>query len=202
MLRGLATVEKFDVIALTETWLNMSDKDFETEVHIQGYNLFHKDRVGRRGGGVALYVRDSLQSYTVSSVKADNNQESLWVEIREGNEKLLVGLAYRPPNLSREDTLPLLDEIRRACTHRRVCIMGDFNFRAIDWELMVGNSEADDFLTVIQDNFLKQVINEPTRGNNLLDLVLTNRDSMVSDVDIGDHLGNSDHSEIRFKLKD
>ena len=200
MLRGIASVEKFDVIALTETWLNMSDKDFETEVHIQGYNLYHKDRVGRRGGGVALYVRDSLQSYSVSSIKVDNNQESLWVEIKEGNEKLLMGLVYRPPNLSREATLTLLDEIRRACTHRRVCVMGDFNFRSVDWELMVGSSEAEDFLTVIQDNFLKQVIEEPTRGNSILDLVLTNRDNMVREVEIGEHLGNSDHCEIRFKL--
>ena len=60
LLRGMACVEKFDVIALTETWLDMSGKVFDSEVRIDGYELFYKDRGNRRGGGVALYVRDIL----------------------------------------------------------------------------------------------------------------------------------------------
>ena len=60
LLRGLACVEKFDIIALTETWLDMSGKVFNPEVKIDGYTLFYKDRENRRGGGVALYVRDTL----------------------------------------------------------------------------------------------------------------------------------------------
>ena len=46
-----------------------------------------------------------------------------------------------------------------------------------------------------------QIIEDPTRGNSILDLVLTDRDSMVSEVEIGEHLGSSDHCEIRIKLR-
>ena len=43
-LRGLTSVEKFDIIALTETWLDLSGKIFGPEVEIEGYKFFHKDR--------------------------------------------------------------------------------------------------------------------------------------------------------------
>ena len=40
-LKGLTSVEELHVIALTETWLNMSGKIFSPEVEIEGYKLFH-----------------------------------------------------------------------------------------------------------------------------------------------------------------
>ena len=41
---------------------------------------------------------------------------------------------------------------------------------------MIDNKETDEFLKVIQGNFLKQVMLEPIRGNNILDLILTNKE--------------------------
>ncbi len=37
----------------------------------------------------------------------------------------------------------------------------------------------------MQDNILKRVVIEPTRGDNILDLVLTNNENMISEVDVG-----------------
>ena len=158
LLRGMACVEKFDVIALTETWLDMSGKVFDPEVRTEGYTLFYKDRENRRGGGVALYVRDTLQCCTNSKIKTDNKTESLWVDIKQGSESIVMGLVYRPPNASQEINSSLWQEINRASRHRQICVLGDFNFRNVDWSLMVGNREAEEFLKVIQDNFLKQVV--------------------------------------------
>ncbi len=53
----------------------------------------------------------------------------------------------------------------------------------------------------MQDNFLKQVVTEPTKGDNILDLALTNNENMISEVDVGSQLGCSDHREIRFNLE-
>ena len=36
---------------------------------------------------------------------------------------------------------------------------------------------------LVQDSFLNQVIREPTRGDNILDLILTNRDDLVKEAD-------------------
>merc|ERR1712035_117995 len=51
LLRGIACVEKPDVIAITETWISTKDKQFLTEFKIEGYCVYHKDRIGREGGG-------------------------------------------------------------------------------------------------------------------------------------------------------
>ena len=42
---------------------------------------------------------------------------------------------------------------------------------------------------------------EPTRGNNILDLILTKDENDICGVEVGGQVGNSDHSEIRFILK-
>ena len=168
---------------------------------IQGYNIFHKDRVGRKGGGVVLYARDTLQCFINKSVKTNNNTESIWIDIKEGRENFLVGLIYRPPNSTNDNTSLLVQEINRACKQRQICILGDFNFRNINWENITGDREAEEFLNTIQNNFLKQMITEPTRGNNILDLILTKNENNICGVDVGGKLGNSDHEEIRFAIK-
>ncbi len=48
LLRGKACVENFDIIAITETWIDINSKNFLSEFKIEGYELFHEDRKGRR----------------------------------------------------------------------------------------------------------------------------------------------------------
>ncbi len=45
--RGKACVENFDIIAVTETWIDINSKNFLSEFKIEGYELFHEDRKGR-----------------------------------------------------------------------------------------------------------------------------------------------------------
>ena len=53
---------------------------------------------------------------------------------------------------------------------------------------------------MIQDCFLVQHVDKPTRGNNILDLVLTSEEGMVSDLAVEEPLNTSDHSTVFFKL--
>ena len=199
-LRAIVSKENIDIIAITETWINSNSKHFLAEFHIPGYNLFKFDRVGRRGGGVAVYIRVSLKSCNKSNIKTNSDNESIWVEIGEGNESVVIGVIYRPPNLSRNDGKLLWEEIKKASDRNNVCILGDFNFSGIDWKNQLSDNESEDFLEVVQDSFLYQFINSPTRGNNILDLVLSNNENLVKDVGIGDELGNSDHKAIYFNI--
>lgn len=64
--------------------------------------------------------------------------------------------------------------------------MGDFNYRRVDLVKVLGNLEFDDFLKVIQDNFLRQVVKEPNRGDNTLDSVVTNNSNMIRDIQVGE----------------
>ena len=56
-------VEDIDphIIGITESWANTDITD--AELGLTGYVMFRRDRMGRRGGGVILYVKESIQAY-------------------------------------------------------------------------------------------------------------------------------------------
>ena len=50
------------IIGITESWANKDITD--AELGLEGYVMFRKDRMGRRGGGVLLYVKDTIYQHT------------------------------------------------------------------------------------------------------------------------------------------
>jgi len=79
--------------------------------------------------------------------------------------------------------------------------MGDFNHPDISWEDHTDMySQFRRFLQSIDDNFLMQVVEEPTRKGALLDLVLTNKEGLVEDVKVRGRLGCSDHEMVEFRI--
>ncbi|KAK2153776.1 hypothetical protein NP493_2263g00000 [Ridgeia piscesae] len=64
--------------------------------------------------------------------------------------------------------------------------MGDFN---------------QEFLNLVQDSFLSQHVLEATRGENVLDIVLSSQKEFVDNVKICEPLGCSDHNQIHFIIK-
>jgi len=53
----------------------------------------------------------------------------------------------------------------------------------------------------VEDNFLTQLVSEPTRGGALLDLLFTNREGLLGDVVAGGRLGLSDHEMTEFSVR-
>ena len=45
---------KFDIIAISETWMSEPEHN---KLNINGYDVYHTARKNKRGGGVALYVK-------------------------------------------------------------------------------------------------------------------------------------------------
>ena len=72
-LRVIACTEELDIIGITETWLDIAGKHFLPKVEIDGYTLYHRDRVGQKGGGVALYIRNTLNTHVNITVKSVSN---------------------------------------------------------------------------------------------------------------------------------
>ena len=200
-LRTIASNERPDIIGICETWLDMENKHLKSEFFLDGYKLFNTDRCNnKKGGGVILYVRDNLQSYTKADIKSSSISETVWVELGFQRNKILVGVIYRPPNLDQDNSEIIYNEISKASRSNTVCIMGDFNFRGINWNSISGDRESSKFLEIVEDNFLYQKVLEPTRENNVLDLVLTNKSGVIENIEVGEPLANSDHNSIRFDI--
>ena len=52
----------------------------------------------------------------------------------------------------------------------------------------------------MEDNFLTQLVSEPTRGGTSLDLLFTHREGLVGDVVVRGRLGLSAHEMIEFAV--
>lgn len=94
-------------------------------------------------------------------------------------------------------------------SYSHLLIFGDINCSTIDCVNMTTNRGPGDinyeFLETIRDCFLHQHITEPTRGRgdaklSTLDVLFSNEEGMVTDVNVAPPLGKSDHSVINFKF--
>ena len=77
-------------------------------------------------------------------------------------------------------------------------IMGDFNYPDISWEGGVAGPRGRDFYELLQDSFLYQHVLFSTRGDNILDLILSSDPNIICDVSGLGKIGNSDHEVIGF----
>ena len=79
--------------------------------------------------------------------------------------------------------------------------MGDFNHGHIQWKFPESTGGEDQqFIFLIQDSFLTQHVLEPTREENVLDIVLSSQKQLVDIVKIHKPLGKSDHNQIHFDM--
>ena len=200
-LRAIAASEKPDILCISESWINLQNKHFKAEYVIEGYKLFNTDRAGnKKGGGVVMYVKDTIRSSIKTEFKTCKESETVWVEIKNDRKSLVLGLVYRPPGLDRINSKIIYDEITKAARSNTTCVVGDFNYRNINWDNLTGDIETEDFLDMVQDNFLYQHVREPTRGNNILDLVFSNKENTIVNLEVGEKLASSDHNIIRFYI--
>jgi hypothetical protein len=134
-------------------------------------------------------------------VNINNFNDVLFCEIQQtGNTPILIGVVYRSPNSTEENNTKLL-KVMQEFGNRQVLIMGDFNFPSINWKLELAGCKRDsEFLEAVKNNYLIQHVDFPTRGNNILDLVLTNEVNMVESIESIGRLGSSDHDIIKFDL--
>ena len=113
----------------------------------------------------------------------------------------MFGVFYRPPNAP-DSCLSILEaSIQSISANSSVVLCGDFNIHNIDWNFITPTSsdKAAVHLCSIVNNFsLQQLILEPTRGANILDLLLTNDSAAVTSVDIIGSLPGCDHEALKF----
>ncbi|KAI8514688.1 hypothetical protein Bbelb_072790 [Branchiostoma belcheri] len=195
---------KPDVVFGSETWLNPCIKT--PEFFPDGFNVYRKDRVGKRGGGVLIAVRDHLQCTEVPEL--DSGGEMLWLKLLTRNQRPLYLCAFYRPDSSDQTALEKLDTaLRRAAAMKnaQLIIAGDFNFPSWDWETMTFKPNPAhttlhrQFVDLLYDTGLDQMVLEPTRGENTLDLVLTNCPSLIPRVEVIP--GISDHNIVYFEFK-
>ncbi len=186
-----------DVCAITESWLKEGDIVKENELSPDGYKLKSTPRSGRGGGGIALIYRESLKPEHLSSFEKDSF-ECTECSFTIDNSRLNFIVVYRP-TYSEAHPVTKATFLREFSEYLETALLlpgsllitGDFNLHVDNSE----DSDAANFLQILDSCGLKQHIHEPThREGHTLDLIITREDENVLysapivDFMISDHL--------------
>ena len=192
-------------IAITESWLKGYITD--AQVTVKGYQPYRSDRPDRAGGGCLLYIHDSLV-VTDTDHYEDRNNNMVACYVKSCNT--VFAAIYRPPGAETSGWKALLDKLQSMIDSISeggvtpdIYVAGDFNYPGIDWDLGIPDDNTSgqgrDLVEFMNHNFLTQVVNQPTRGENILDLLLTNVPRYVAEVATS-KTTLSDHKMVEITL--
>ncbi|GFT98255.1 probable RNA-directed DNA polymerase from transposon X-element [Trichonephila clavipes] len=112
-----------DVIGIQETHLRPADR-----VSIPNYTCHRSDRTTHRGGGTAIFVKNSIRHHAI--VNTSNTFENTSVILHVGNNtKITVACIYRPPHGS-INTIELDAILNHS---NKAFLFGDFNAKHSSW---------------------------------------------------------------------
>ena len=95
---------------------------------MDGYKLFRRDRQGRRGGGVALYVRECFDCLEL------DGDERIRIRGKANKADIMVGVCYRPPNQDDEADEIFYKQLGEVSQSLALVLVGDFNLPDVCWK--------------------------------------------------------------------
>lgn len=181
----------YDIICLTETWLN--DGFFSSELSSDDYSIHRRDRNyastnTTRGGGVIIMHKTNMKSLRLMQFESSLDLvEDVWVKFELPDGNLYICTVYIT---SKTNNLPLLnafiekamDNLSNINANDRMAIIGDFNASEIGWlknfdgslhPTNINSEKAVSIANMISFGNLKQHNHIPNKQDKILDLVLS-----------------------------
>ena len=186
----LSEKRSVDILGICETFLN-SDVTDEL-ITVDGFNFERKDREGKSGGGILVYLSQSLNYKRRTDLEGEI--ETIWLEISLPNSKpILYCSAYRPPSAPVAWVDLFTKQIEHAsCSGYEIIISGDMNINLMQDPPKYWSDALEMF------NFT-QVVSCPTRvtdnSGTLIDHIYTNRSENIAEVNVPT-IAMSDHFPV------
>eukprot|EP00117_Sycon_ciliatum_P031201 scpid26526/ scgid24448/ RNA-directed DNA polymerase from mobile element jockey; Reverse transcriptase len=192
---------KPDVAIVTETKFT-PDKCTASESTIPGYGEPLRMDCTAQGGGVAIWCKSTLAVAQIDlhATPVDSKNAVLWCTIQsQSGSDITLGAVYRSGSSGDSDVslLEHLDHCLDAVPpSAQVILAGDLNVHSTEWLGSTKTTTAGQRLEEIcATHGLIQHVDQPTRGKNTLDLILSNLPHPVT-VQAFPPLGKSDHCVI------
>ena len=220
-LKSHLNAAKIDIAVMNETWLKKSILDNEILPSAQ-YKIYRRDRTAwthppdplnpnrfrRNGGGVMIAVRTDLEIIS-KEIKLASGTELLAIEFTTPSGlKFILCTCYRVGTLGLENHNKIVAALRNLSRRKKlskIYVLGDFNLKDVCWSTLESNTPIEQsFVDSFVDLGLIQCIAQPThQKGNILDLVLTNSESSIHNLQILDKdcVCKSDHFPIKFEIK-
>ena len=193
--------KSFDILCVTETWLNDLDTAVVSEMTPSTHTFVHLPRVGQMGGGVGLFLSNSFTHIRMVKRDTFTSFEFIEVNFKHQGSNLVFIIVYRPPNSNTSDFFEQFDELleRIDTIANKVIIGGDFNF----WMDVESNPRKIRFNELLESHQLSNFVNRVTSSTgHMLDLVISpSRDDLVKNIEIEEHCRfTSIHKLITFNI--
>lgn len=188
-----------DVIALTETWLNNTNKHL---YQLDGYSSFHLVRTTREHGGISIFVKNDIHTHVLHDYCFINEDSELYtVKIRIDKVEHIIATLYRPhsKHIAVNNFTDIITNTLSAdiFTNNKTIILGDLNINLLEHSIHL---PTNIFINAMQTMNYFPHISRPTRfpdnpqlgAPSLLDHVWTNFSppslSGILCYNISDHL--------------
>lgn len=191
-----SSVPDYDIICLTETWLNNKIGDYE--LFNNHFQIFRRDRDSHTshksdGGGCLIAVNTFLQ-VTERPEWQTNVLEEVWISITlpDHLRKIHICCVYIPDYTDFCRLKVFTDNVTKIINNNlqdSVIIVGDFNLASVVWSRDVNSNhvapslpndiKSSLFLDSFLLNNLKQYNHIKNINNRILDLILCNVDRIV-----------------------
>lgn len=124
-LRSLIKNVNVHLIAVSETWF--SSKHNDILISIPGFSVLRHDRANKRGGGIAIYVKNGIKCRIIEKSNPRANVEFMAIEIdNRCGEKIAAAVVYNPPSNTRLEPLKrFLNDV--SIKYINCFFVGDFN---------------------------------------------------------------------------
>ena len=131
LLRAYLTFHNFNIICLSETYLNSSNSPGDETLEISGYNLVRSDHpLNSKHGGVCIYYKNYLPLPIIS---VNYFSECINFEMMIGNKICSFIILYRSPSQNQDDFQAFIDNLEmnlKTLTQGNpflMAVLGDFN---------------------------------------------------------------------------
>ena len=134
--------DNYDIIILTETWLN--EEIYDSEIDLGPFIIYRDDRsnsVSSRGGGVLIAVKKSFRCKTFDMIENNPSFNQLFIILPD--IKTIIGTVYIPPNSDislYDDHIMHTEDIKNVFLDHDIVLIGDYNLPAISWNITSTNT--------------------------------------------------------------
>ena len=198
------TINKFDVICVSESYLDSSIVSDNNNLNIKGYNLYRVDHPNNvKRGSVCAYI------WELVLVRCLNNaylQECFILEISINKKGYVVSL-YWSPSQTPDEFDSFINDFEKCLIDiynwKADLVIGDFNAKCCNWSINYTTTPEEAQLDSITSSFgMKQLISEPThilqQSSSCIDLIFTNQPNIVMDSGVDSSLHPKCHHQIIY----
>ena len=195
-LQSVMMLNNASVAIIIESWLNTQIPDSIINLG-NNYRSYRLDRP-TPGGGVLAYVSSHLPTTRLTELE-ESGKEVIWLLLRPPRTPrpysviLTVGVYY-PPRQTKEREREMLDYVTRGVDS----VLADRPSTGI---IIGGAFNSLNLRPICLQLGLKSLVQAPTRGQNILDNILTNMPELYYDAQHLPPIGRSDQEEVRRSSK-